>query len=67
VLPPAVGRRLGIEAASSFGWERWVGGAGAMVAVDRFGESAPYEALAEHFGFTVDNVARRARALLEDR
>src|SRR5688500_13988067 len=63
VLPPAVTRRLAVEAASPFGWERWVGTHGDVLGLDRFGESAPYEALAEHFGYTVENVAARARAL----
>ena len=63
VLPPAVTRRLAVEAASPFGWERWVGTHGDVLGLDRFGESAPYEALAEHFGYTAENVAARARAL----
>jgi transketolase len=63
VLPPAVPLRLAIEAASTFGWERWVGDRGAVLGLDRFGESAPAAALAEHFGFTVDNVVRRVLTL----
>jgi len=63
VLPPAVTRRLAVEAARPFGWERWVGPAGDVLGVDRFGESGRYEDLAIHFGFTAENVAARARAL----
>jgi transketolase len=63
VLPPAVTRRLAVEAASPFGWERWVGERGSVLGLDRFGESARYEDLAVHFGFTAENVAARARAL----
>jgi transketolase len=63
VLPPAVTRRLAIEAARPFGWERWVGPHGDVLGLDRFGESAKYEDLAKHFGYTPENVAARARAL----
>ena len=63
VLPPAISRRLAVEAASPFGWERWVGAHGAVLGIDRFGESGRYEDLAVHFGYTVENVTRRAREL----
>jgi transketolase len=63
VLPPAVSRRLAVEAARPFGWERWVGPAGEVLGLDRFGESGRYEDLAAHFGFTPENVAARAKAL----
>ena len=64
VLPPAVTRRLAIEAGRPFGWDRWVGPQGDVLGLDRFGESAKYEDLAKHFGFTPENVAARARALV---
>jgi transketolase len=51
------------EAAASFGWTRW---ADAHVALDRFGASAPWKDLYEHFGFTAQAVAESARALCED-
>ncbi|HXT51762.1 MAG TPA: transketolase [Thermoanaerobaculia bacterium] len=63
VLPPAVTRRLAVEAARPFGWDRWVGPQGEVLGLDRFGESGKYEDLAKHFGFTAENVAARARAL----
>ncbi|MEX2556984.1 MAG: hypothetical protein WEB06_15335 [Actinomycetota bacterium] len=63
VLPPALGARLAIEAASPMGWERWVGDHGAMVGIDRFGASAPGPVVYERLGFTPDEVARRARAV----
>ncbi len=63
VLPPAVTRRLAVEAARPFGWDRWVGPQGSTLGLDRFGESGKYEDLAKHFGFTAENVAARARAL----
>ena len=64
VLPPAVTARLGIEAASPFGWERYVGSKGAVIGMTRYGASAPYKVLAEQFGFTPANVVNRAHELL---
>ncbi len=64
VLPPGCRVRLAIEAASTFGWERWVGLDGGIVGIDRFGASAPAPALAEEYGFTPVKVAQRARELL---
>lgn len=63
VLPPGV-PRLAVEAASSFGWERY---ADATVSIDHFGASAPGSLNMEKFGFTKDNVATRARVLLGTR
>ena len=64
VLPKAVTKRLAVEAASSYGWHRYVGSAGDTVTVDRFGVSAPGEVAMEKFGFTVDNVVAKAKAVL---
>jgi transketolase len=58
-----VSRRLAIEAASTFGWERWVGDRGAVLGLDRFGESAPAADLAQHFGFTIENIVGRMLGL----
>jgi transketolase len=63
VLPPGV-PRVAVEAASSFGWDRWVGEGGAIVALDRFGASAPAPRLFRELGFTPENVAAAARAVL---
>jgi len=63
VLPPAVRARLAVEAASSQGWHRYVGDAGDVLAVERFGASAPGDVVLREYGFTVDEVCRRARAL----
>jgi transketolase len=60
VLPPGV-PRLAVEAASSFGWERY---ADATVSIDHFGASAPGEVVMEEFGFTPRHVADEATALL---
>ncbi len=64
VLPPSVRARVSVEAASDFGWAKWVGEEGESVAIPSFGASGPYKALYEHFGFTADNVAERARAVI---
>ncbi len=60
VLPPALTRRLSVEAGISLGWDRY---ASAQHAIDHFGASAPAEELAEHFGFTVAAVVTRYLAL----
>jgi len=64
VLPPHVTARLAIEAGVSQGWHRYVGPAGDVMSIERFGASAPYKVLQEKFGFTAENVAQRALALL---
>jgi transketolase len=46
------------------GWQRYVGNRGDVLSVERFGASAPAETLLREYGFTVDNVCARARALL---
>jgi len=63
VLPAAVRKRLVIEASSSFGWHKYTGFEGDTVSIDRFGASAPGPLCLEKFGFTVDNVVAKAKAL----
>jgi transketolase len=65
VLPPDVTDRVAVEAGVPLGWERYVGLRGEIVGLDRFGASAPYQVLAEKFGFTGEAVAGRAKAILE--
>ncbi len=65
VLPPSITNRLSVEAGVSQGWERWVGGQGECISIERFGASAPYKVIFEHFGLTVDNVISHARQMLE--
>jgi transketolase len=65
VLPPHVRARVAVEAASPLGWHRWVGEAGDVVAMEGFGASAPAKVLYEHFGFTGEAVAERARRVLD--
>ncbi|HBL13114.1 MAG TPA: transketolase [Cyanobacteria bacterium UBA11162] len=64
VLPKAVTKRLAVEAASSFGWHRYLGSEGDMVSIERFGVSAPGPLAMEKFGYTVDNVVAKAKELL---
>jgi transketolase len=64
VLPPSIRARLAVEAGVSQGWHRYIGDRGDVLAVDRFGASAPGSVMLRHYGFTVDNVCARAVALL---
>ena len=64
VLPKAVTKRLSVEAASSFGWHKYIGSEGDTVSIDTFGAYAPGGICLEKFGFTVDNVLAKAKALL---
>ena len=64
VLPKAVTKRLAVEAGITMGWCRYVGGEGDVIGVDRFGASAPGDLVMEKFGFTVENVVSKAKALL---
>ncbi len=65
VLPPAVGARLAVEAASPQPWYRWVGDHGAVLGLERFGASAPYQRIYRELGLTVENIVRRAKQLLD--
>ncbi len=64
VLPKAVKKRLAVEMASTFGWHKYVTDEGDVLGMHTFGESAPAEELFKVFGFTVDNVVKKAKALL---
>ena len=64
VLPPEVTARVSVEQASTFGWERYVGPAGAMIGMETFGASAPLKELQKKFGFTVDHVVEAAHGQL---
>jgi transketolase len=65
VLPRAVTRRLAVEAGATQNWWRYVGSAGRVLGLDRFGASGKAADLFPHFGFTADNIAQQVRALLE--
>lgn len=64
VLPPNVTKRLAIEMGSSFGWGKFTGLEGDVLAIDRFGASAPGETIMKEYGFTAENVADRVKKLL---
>ena len=64
VLLPGVKARLAVEAGVSQGWEKWVGEFGDILAVEKFGKSAPSKIVFEAYGFTVENVLEKARNLL---
>ena len=65
VLPGDVRARLAVEPGSPLSWWRWVGDHGDVLGIDRFGASAPGAKVLEELGFSVDNIALRARGLLE--
>src|SRR5438067_240848 len=64
VIPPGVGARIAVEAASPQSWYRWVGDRGVVLGIERFGASAPYQRIYQEIGLTVENVVRRATELL---
>jgi len=64
VLPKNVRTRVAIEAASSFGWGKYVGLDGEIISIDHFGASAPASVLFKEFGITVDNVVAKAKKVL---
>jgi len=65
VLPPHVRARVSVEAATSFGWDRWVGPDGEIIGIDRFGASAPGAVVLKELGFTVDHVVTTGKAVLQ--
>jgi transketolase len=65
VLPPVVKARLAVEPGVALGWREWIGDGGDVIALDRFGASAPGSTVLEHLGYNLDNVVARAVALLE--
>jgi transketolase len=64
VLPPHVKARIAVEQASTFGWERYVGGSGCVIGMKTFGASAPLKELQRKFGFEPDQVVTVAKELL---
>lgn len=65
VLPPSIDKRVAVEAGISMGWHRWVGEKGVVLGLDRYGVSAPGKTAFEKLGFSVENVERIAREVLE--
>ena len=64
VLPKKIQARIAVEAGASLGWERYVGSSGKIIAIDRFGASAPYKIIFEKLGFTIANILAQAKPLL---
>ena len=64
VLPPAVRKRLAIEAGATLGWYKYVGTEGEVVGIDRFGASAPGKVVLERLGISAENLLSKAKALL---
>lgn len=64
VLAPSIKKRIAIEMASSLGWERYVGDEGEIIAIDKFGASAPGDTIIEQYGFSVSQITRRVKKLL---
>ncbi|MEO7529754.1 MAG: transketolase C-terminal domain-containing protein [Sediminibacterium sp.] len=65
IFPKTIRKRLAVEAASPLGWHKYVTDEGAILAMHRFGESAPAEDLYKEFGFTIENVVATAKMLLQ--
>ncbi|HEY5563678.1 MAG TPA: transketolase [Clostridiaceae bacterium] len=65
VLPNGVRKRIAVEAASYFGWHKYVGLDGDLITIDHFGASAPAGTLFKEFGFTVENVVKKAIELVK--
>jgi transketolase len=64
VLPRAVKKRVTVEAASPFGWQRWAGDEGTIIGIDRYGASAPGEEILKNLGFTAEHVTAAALRLV---
>ncbi|RFU61232.1 transketolase [Peribacillus glennii] len=66
VINPSVKKRLAIEMAAPLGWDRYTGDEGEILAINHFGASAPGGKIMQEFGFTVDNVVSRVKAMLQN-
>ncbi|MEN6386070.1 MAG: transketolase C-terminal domain-containing protein, partial [Phycisphaerales bacterium] len=64
VLPPRIKKRIAVEAGSSFGWCQWVEGKENVISVNKFGASAPAKEIFKHYGFTVENIIKKAKEIL---
>ena len=64
IFPTSIKARIAVEAGVSMGWDKWVGEKGVILGIDRFGASAPYEAVYRALGLTVDNIVAIALKLI---
>lgn len=67
VLPKNIRKRLAVEAGSPVGWLKYTTDDGDVIGIDRFGESAPGDEVMKDYGFSVENVVKRAKALFSDK
>lgn len=65
IFPKSVRKRVAIEAGSTIGWHKYVTDEGAVIGIDKFGESAPGDEVMEEYGFTVDHVIKKVKSILE--
>ena len=65
MLPPEIKARVCIEAASPYSWYKYAGDCGEIIAMETFGKCGKAEELFEHFGFTKENIAEKARRSIE--
>jgi len=65
IFPKSLRKRLSVEAGSPLGWHKYVTDEGDIIGIDRFGESAPGDEVMKEYGFSVENVVKRAKALLD--
>jgi len=66
ILPPGVRTRLAVEMGSPFGWRDWAGDEGDVIGITQFGASAPAKEILKHYGFTVENIVKRAKRLISN-
>ena len=64
VLPPGIKARLAVEAAAPQGWLEWVGDEGKIIGISKFGTSAPYEEIYEHYGITVKDIVGTVKSMV---
>jgi transketolase len=64
VLPSKVKARVSVEAGVAQGWDKYVGNYGESISIDKFGASAPYKTLFENYGFSVENIVKTSKRLL---
>ena len=66
VLPADV-KKIAVEAGASFGWKEWIGDNGSVLSVNKFGSSATYQDNFKHYGFTVENLMKKVKEVLENK
>lgn len=67
IIPPNMKARLAVEMGSSIGWKKYVGDEGEVIAIDRFGASAPSDKILEEYGFTVENLVSKMKRMINKR